>query len=307
MGRLAAGSLLAAIALLIGPWPSASATVRSVAHGVPAAVTAAVPDRAAAGDDVIGGVRVADVVVALADNHVAVIGSAADEAQLAQVVSDARAKNLKLSVVSLKARLTQSDATLMAAEVRTQVGGTVLVLTPTSGGLDSSELSGTQQKTARAAAAAAGDDDVAAARAFADSATAKGFSWLLVVVGVIVLGILAVVGAGIWRRKRKAGTDLQALAELSTHLSDRLGRLAPQILGIAPRIEVAKRPDLDARFDRASGDYSQLQETLATPLGTRQAIDAATAQIAALEKRLAAIDQELDTLLPGLEPPSPAG
>lgn len=156
MGRLAAGSLLAAIALLIGPWPSASATVRSVAHGVPAAVTAAVPDRAAAGDDVIGGVRVADVVVALADNHVAVIGSAADEAQLAQVVSDARAKNLKLSVVSLKARLTQSDATLMAAEVRTQVGGTVLVLTPTSGGLDSSELSGTQQKTARAAAAAGG-------------------------------------------------------------------------------------------------------------------------------------------------------
>jgi len=305
--RLAVGPLLAAIALLFGPAMSAWSAVRSTPGGVWATITAAVLNQSAADEDVIGGVRVADVVAALNDDHVAVIGSATDEARLAQVVSDARARNLELSVVSLKARLTVSDAKLMAAEVQTKVGGTVLVLTPTSGGLYSSELSGTQQDAAKAAAVAAGDDAVAAARAFADSATAKGFPWLLVVVGVVVLGILAVVGAGIWRRKRRADTDQQALAELSTHLSDRLGKLAPQILGIAPRLEVAKRPDLDARFDRASGDYSQLQARMATPLVRRQEIDAATAQIADLEKRLAAIDRELDTLLPGLEPPSPAG
>ncbi len=298
-GRLGVvGRLLTVLVLLAGALLTDSV---SQAAAVPAGPAIAVDG------EVIGGVKVDDVVTALSDDHVAVIGSRANEAALAQVVTDARNKGLEFSVVSLSARLTDSDTRLLAEEVRSRVGGTVLVLTPVSGWVDSSKLSGSQQDAAKAAAKAAGDDDVAAARAFVDSATDKGFPVFLVVIGAVILVILIAIGAGIWQRRRRKETDAETLADLSKGLAERLGKLAPLVLSIPPRLEVAHRLDLDARFNAASGDYSRLQATIATPLGSRREIDATTAEIADLEKRMVAVDQELDTLLPGLEPPSPAG
>lgn len=299
IGRLGVVSRLLTVLLLLTGAPLTVSV--NQASAVPAGQTTA------ADGEVIDGVKVDDVVSELSDNHVAVIGSRADEKALAQVVDDARNKGLEFSVVSLSARLTNDDAHLMAEEVRSRVGGTVLVLTPVSGGVDSSKLSGSQQDDAKAAAKAAGDDDVAAARAFVDSATAKGFPVFLVVISAVILAILGAIGAGIWQRRRRKEMDAETLADLSKVLAERLGKLAPLVLSIPPRLEVAHRPDLDARFNAASGDYSRLQATIATPLGSRREIDATTAQIADLEKRMVAVDQELDTLLPGLEPPSPAG
>lgn len=255
----------------------------------------------------VAGISIDAVVASLGEDHVATIGSRFSERALAQVVADARAKNLELSVVSVGDRLIKSDAQELAAEVASRVGGTVLVLSPTAGGQYSSQLSSTQQQDARSALLAAGDDDVAAARAYVDSATATGFPWAIVGIVVLIAAVLGAVAFGAWRRHRQREDDDEQLADLASGLSHRLGKLAPQVLGIVPRVEVAGRPDLQERFDRASADYAVLKETLSTPPQNRAEIDRSAASLSDLERRLDVLDRELDALLPGLEPPSPAG
>lgn len=262
---------------------------------------------AAAPEDVIGGISVDAVVASLADDHVAVVESRFSEPALAQVVADARSENLMLSVVSVGDRLLASDAQELAAVVQSRVGGTVLVLSPTAGGQYSSELSTSQQEDAQSALLAAGDDDVAGVRAYVDSATSEGFPWAIVGIVVLIAGVLGAVAFGAWRRHRQQQDDDEQLADLATGLSDRLANLAPQVLGLAPRVEVAGRPDLEDRFNRASGDYAVLKETLATPPQNRAEIDRTAASMSDLERRLDDLDTELDALLPGIEPPSPAG
>lgn len=302
-GRLVPiAALLAAIGLLALAAPAAAMPRPAVG-----AAASTVSSLLVADTDTIGGVKIDTVVSELADDNVAVIGSRASESALAGVAKDARSRGLQLFIVSLSARLTEQDAKLMAQEVRSRVGGTVLVLTPTAGGEDSSTLSGNQQSAAKAAANRAGDDDVAASKAFVDSATSKGFPSVLLVVGVIVVVIIAVILVGYLKRRRKQQEDHASLAELTAALADRVGKLSPLVLAIAPRVDVANRPDLSARFNQASGDYTTLRDTVAEPLATRKEIDATTAAIADLEKRLGSLDEQLDTLLPGMEPPSPAG
>lgn len=262
---------------------------------------------AAAPEDVIGGISVDDVVTSLADDHVAVVGSRFSEAELAQVVADARSENLMLSVVSVGEPLLKQVASDLTAEVHSRVGGTVLVISPQGSDQESSELSNAQQDDAQAALLAAGQDDVAAVRAYVDSATATGFPWTIVGIVALIAVVLGAVAFGAWRRHRQQQDDDEQLADLATGLSDRLGNLAPQVLGIAPRVEVAGRPDLEDRFNRASGDYAALKETLATPPQNRAEIDRTAASMSDLERRLDDLDTELDALLPGMEPPSAAG
>lgn len=300
--RLAVSGLLLAVTGVLAVTTPASAATAVHPPGSAAAVFMVSADQ-----DTIGGVKVDDVVSALAKDNVAVIGSRASEPQLAQVAADARSHGLQLSIVSLGARLTQKDAQLMAQQVRARVGGTVLVLTPTSGAPDSGELSDNRRDQAIQAAKKAGDDDVAAARAFEKSATAKDFPWLLVVIGIVAVLIGAALVVGYLKRRRTQQEDHASLAELTTALSDRVGKLSPLVLAIAPRVDVADRPDLTARFNQASADYTSLRERLASPLATRKEVDASTADVANLEKRLGSLDEQLDTLLPGMEPPSPAG
>ncbi|MDQ6657661.1 MAG: hypothetical protein M3Z00_05465 [Actinomycetota bacterium] len=303
-----------------GRWPALAPLLAAIGLFALAAPAAAMPSPAVAAAhaigasaelvadvDTIGGIKIDTVVSELADDNVAVIGSRASESALAGVAAAAKSRGLQLAIVSLGARLTESDANLMAQELRSRVGGTVLVLTPTSGGVDSSTLSGTQQSAAKAAAAKAGDDDVAASTAFVDSATAKGFPTVLVVVGVIVVLIVAVIVAGYLRRRRTQQQDHASLAVRTAELADRVGKLSPLILAIAPRMDVAKRPDLSARFNQAGADYTTLRDAVAKPLATGSEIDAAAAEIADLQRRLGSLDEQLDTLLPGMEPPSPAG
>lgn len=265
------------------------------------------PAAAAQEGETVAGISVDAVVASLAGDHVAVVESRFSESALAEVVADARAKNLELSVVSVGARLIKQDAQELAAVVASRVGGTVLVLSPTAGGQYSSQLSSTQQKDAQTALGAAGDDDVAGVRAYVESATAAGFPWALVGIVVLIVAVLGAVAFGAWRRHRRQQDDDEQLADLATGLSHRLGKLAPQVLGLAPRVEVAGRPDLEERFNRASGDYASLKETLSTAPKNRAEIDRSAATLSDLERRLGALDRELDALLPGMEPPSPAG
>lgn len=273
-------------------------------------MTALAPNVAAAddpNDPTIGGVSVDQVVKALGDDHVAVIGSGADEAALAKIAAAARAKGLDLSIVSLSARLTSDYADTLAQQVLTRVHGTVLVLTPVSGAPDSDELSEKQQQDAAAAAKAAGGSDVSAAQAFADSATAKPFPWSLVVIGAIILVVIGAIVLGMRERTRKRKADHATLADLTQGLAKRVGVLGSLILGISARIGMVERPDLQARFGRGSAEYNRLRDQVATPLQSRTEVDAAAADIAALDKQLGDIDEQLDALLPGLEPPAPAG
>ncbi|MGI8417020.1 MAG: DUF6676 family protein [Nakamurella sp.] len=305
-GRLAAiAALLAAIGLVALTTPAAASALPRPAIGTSAAVSTS--SLFVADTDTIGGVKIDTVVSELADDNVAVIGSRASESALAGVAADARKHGLQLSIVSLGVSLAEADAKLMAKDVQARVGGTVLVLTPDGAGQWSSELSGARQDDAKKAALSAGIDDVAAASAYEKSATAKGFPWVLVVVAIVVVAIAGAVVAGYLKRRRKQQEDHATLAELTAALNDRVGKLSPLVLAIAPRVDVANRPDLTSRFNQASSDYSTLRDRVATPLGSRKELDATTAEIADLEKRLGSLDQQLDTLLPGMEPPSPAG
>lgn len=293
------------LALTVGAVSPAGAA--PVAAGSSAGLSTVDRLLAAPDDDTVAGISVTDVVNDLADDHVAVIGSGADPAALASIAAEARSNGVNLSIVSLSTRLTNDDARLLAEKVRSRVHGTVLVLTPTSGGQDSDELSGTKQDDAKAAAAAAGGDDVAAARAYMESATAKAFPWSLVIIGVIILVVIGAIVYGVIGRNRKKKADHDALADLTRGLSKRIETLAPLMLSIPPRIDLAKRPDLEDRFNRAGAEYTKLRDLVATPLGSRREVDATATDVAALEKTLDDIDQQLDVLLPGLEPPSPAG
>jgi hypothetical protein len=95
--------------------------------------------------------------------------------------------------------------------------------------------------------------------------------------------------------------------ELAAGLQQRSTALAGQILGLSERVEVLGRPDLEARFDQASADYSRLQETLALPVTDRTAVNGAATTLSDLERRLDQLDREVDVLAPGIEPPSPTG
>jgi hypothetical protein len=290
------------------PWRFAALGVLMVIFGVlgggagPAGAAVTVSD-----GETVAGISVDEVVSALADNHVAVLDSTASESDLAAIAADARSKGLNLWIVSLSKRLTNDDAKQLAELIRARLHGTVLVLSPTAGGQDSDELSGSQQADAQAAAIAAGSDDVAAARAYLESATAKGFPWPLVIIGMLVLVVIGAIAYGLIRRNRKKSADHEALADLTKGLQNRLQVLAPLMLTITSRIGLVDRPDLADRFNRAGADYTRLGGEVATPLTSRAEVDRAAAEVATVEKTLDDIDRQLDALLPGLEGPSPAG
>ncbi|WP_029135913.1 Rv1476 family membrane protein [Nakamurella lactea] len=277
------------------------------AFGESASAAPAGPSAGIFDGDTIGGVSVDDVVSALGTNHVAVIGTTASESELAQIAQQARDGGVNLSIVSLKTRLTSKDAQTLAGEIKARVGGTVLVLTPDSAAQYSDELSGSQQSAAEAAVKAAGGDDVSAARAYMESATAKPFPWSLVVIGLVALVVIGAIVYGVIGRNRRKKADHEALADLTLGLGKRLQVLAPLMLTITSRIGLVDRPDLADRFNRASGDYTRLGGVVATPLTSRAEVDRTAAEIATVEKTLDDIDRQLDTLLPGLEGPSPAG
>lgn len=293
----AAGAALSA-APAVRAEPTSAAVVPLAAHAA-----ASVTPRSA---EIIGSVDVDRAVSDIQATGVALAGgSTADANALRQVVRDARDKKLRLSVVSVGVNLTGADAEALARAVQSRVNGTVLVLSTDSSADFTNELSESQRSDARAAAVAAGRDDVAAARGYAEAATAEGFPWFIVVICVVVALIIGAVIWGLLRRNKSHQMDEQQLADLTAALRQRIQRLAPLVLSVGARVDVAGRPDLSDRFARASGEFSRLQETLATPLTSRAEVDSATARVADVEKSMGRLDAELDDLLPGMEPPSP--
>ncbi|NNG34346.1 DUF6676 family protein [Nakamurella aerolata] len=286
-------------------------TAAGLPAGAPAAaaVPLTAPPSAASAPrltEVIGSVNVDQAVRDVQASGVALAGgSTADANALRQVVSSARGKKLQLSVVSVGFNLTGADAEALAKAVQSRVNGTVLVLSTDSSADYTNELSESQRADARAASVAAGRDDVAAARAYANAATAEGFPWFIVMICVVVAVIVGAIIWGLVRRNKSHQMDEQQRADLTAALRQRLERLAPLVLSVGSRVDVAGRPDLSDRFARASGEFSQLQEELATPLSSRGEVDSTTARVAEVEKVMGRLDAELDDLLPGMEPPSP--
>lgn len=318
LGRLAAAlvAALVAVALLAVGW--AGAAQASVAAQPSVAARAMVTAQAsvtppgaevvsAPGDDVIGGISVDEVVAALGDDHVAVLaGSTTSESELAAVAKIGWDKGFKIYLVSLGRNLLEADAKALATQVLTQTGGTVLVMCPITGAVQSETMSTNEQQRALDAYLSQ-QGDVASAKAFIESATSPGFPWVLVLLVLLVVAVLVGLGWQVLQRRRKNEASAEALAELTKGLAERLGKVAPLMLSISPRVDLAGRPDLKDRFQQSSTEYTELLSTTSTPLPSRAAVNETGARIAALEKRLGDLDAALDELLPGIEPPAPAG
>lgn len=263
-----------------------------------------VPHRADGG--IIGGINVDQAVADLQDDGVAVISSSTSVSSLASIVADAKRKGLAFGVLATGVNMSETDCSRLAQTLSNATHLTVLVLTPGPGHAISPVLSASVLQDAQKAAAAAGLNDVAATQAFVGVATQKS-SGPWVTIGIIAAVILLGGGFLLWSRRRRTAAAEHQRDDLTAGLKDRWSKLAPQILGLSARVEVLGRPDLEARFDQASSDYSTLQPIFAAPIADQAVLDSTTATVADLEQRLGALDAEVDALAPGIEPPSPAG
>lgn len=112
----------------------------------------------------------------LGGNHVALVRSSISKADLATAVTDARSKGLHLSVVSLGDHISDEDTSTIAQAVFDAVGGTVLVLSPTSLYAHSSEMTDQAVEAANTAAANASDDLAAVTAFITEALTSVGTS-----------------------------------------------------------------------------------------------------------------------------------
>lgn len=247
--------------------------------------------------------QINDLVTDLGDDGVAVVGSSANVAELTKIAADAHNQGIKLSIVVLGKNLIQVDSTQIAELVRARVGGTTLVLTPTSGGFNSDEVSISKQNEAAKAAGKYLTNPVEAARQFAAVLTKKGFPWILVLIGLVVVGIGVAVFLGFRKRRASEVADEQQLASLTQSLHERVSKLASLVLANSSRVDLAQRPDLTEKATRAGAEYNRLREKLSAPLKSRDEVNQYGSEVSTLEKQVTDLDGELDALLPGLEPP----
>lgn len=308
-GRVAAATVVAALwtlgVLMASPASAAAPADRPVASDRPAA-----EDPCAAPAD--GTDEQAVITAALAclqsvDDHIAILGAKRYTAgQFTDAVERARSHNVTLWVVILGDQTDEDGASRVADGILHQVGGTVVVVTPDYFGLASEQFG--QSDLDDAGSAVTQGDDVSVVTTIVNSLTAKPFPWLLVVSVTIAVLVLGAFAGGLWTRRRRHHADDAALADLTAGLAGRVNDVAPTIVALSDQVDITQRPDLSDRFDRATGDYDELRDKLATPLPNRAAVNEAAAAVQELTDELTSISQEVTAALgqQSQRPPQPS-
>lgn len=157
-----------------------------------------------------------------------------------------------------------SDPSAFADELVAQIGfGTVIVLTPDSIGgasfdLDPTEVDG---RLDRVVEALGPDDDlVAAVKAFANGPGGINGAMVLVGLGVIGAGGLAV--ASVRRKRRLESTSQNRLAEARTELSRQVDLVANDIVDLNTQVELAENAAATEFYRNASATYALVEEAV---------------------------------------------
>ncbi len=167
--------------------------------------------------------------------------------------------------------LTESVDTLaLADQLQREVGGTVLVVSPTEIGWASDRYDDATVEAAIDEAVRAFDTGPAEGlAAFADTLTpgdsgassASGLAWL------IPVGLIALVVGGVWlvmRRGRaeRAASEQRRLDEAKRELDEQIAVVANYIVDLSDRVGTVDRPDVETLYRSASETFTGVQRDL---------------------------------------------
>lgn len=154
------------------------------------------------------------------------------------------------------------DATAAAQRLRSDLGGTVVVLTPTAVGVSSVTYDDAAIDAAlERAADRIGTDDAAAAQAVLQELTdppAPVWPWV-VGVALLIVGAVTVVGRLRDRRERLQRAEAAIDADLEA-LQDRLQAVADRVLNLQPEVAIVDNAALQEEFARATAIYREVQD-----------------------------------------------
>ncbi len=157
-----------------------------------------------------------------------------------------------------------SDPSALADELVARIGfGTVIVLTPDSIGgasfdFDANEVDGRLDQVVEALGA---DDDLAAAvEAFAGGP--GGISGGMVLVGLGIVGVGGLAVASVRRRRRLESAAQSRLAEARTELSRQVDLVANDIVDLNSRVELAENATATEFYRTASATYALVEEAV---------------------------------------------
>jgi hypothetical protein len=207
--------------------------------------------------------------------------------RLESIRADAADEDLDLSVVVLASSV---DAVAFAEAVKDRVGGTVLVFTPDTYGVSSSELSQGRLDDALddADADLAGDDIAAGVSAFVDAAIPTSRPWGLIITGALLLLVVVAVAGRAIERRATADRRAAALARRWGELKERADDVADPVLELSTRVEIDGRPDIAARYRDAATRYGDLTRELGRAPKARRVDD--------LNRALTEVEAELEAL-----------
>ncbi len=187
-------------------------------------------------------------------------GAEGSEAALRRIVADAANAGFTLYIVSMRGSTTDAEA--LAISLRDRLGGTVLVVTPSSIGAASSDLP--QSSTNRALDAFSGsiEDGSTAFVAALTTSEPSGSGG-----GIPILPVLAVVGVvvsvlGMWTRRRNRSRVKNEMAARRTAVGDELAAIGREILDLEDRVAIADNDDATAHYRKGNEQYLELQEQL---------------------------------------------
>jgi hypothetical protein len=221
----------------------------------------------------------------LAVDGVAVGTIPMDREALVRVVADAREAGLQLSLVILDVDPPTGDPldlALLARDLRLGAD-TVLILSPSWIVADSGELG--DRHVNQAIDAMESPDVVFAVEEFVEVALRPSRSWLLLVLGGVVLAVAAFVAGRWWEWRRRRKTDAARL-DLIFPLRDEMINLGSSVVYLKSLVALSD-PETQRRYAEASAAYREFREEL-EPL-MRYPVEADR-----IDARLAAIRASLD-------------
>lgn len=219
----------------------------------------------------------------LADNGVAAPG---DQSELAAVVQSAAAEHdLALSVVVVPRADGQAELVELAHAVRSERGGTVLVLSPEY----TAAASDTYDDVDEFVDGLPGGD-VQAAEQFVDELTDPGPPWLGIGIVAVLLVALVAGGGRWWELRRRRRRDAAALAAEGERLRTEVAEMADEMLSIESRTALLEDAGLGAEYSTVAVEYRDLVHEVERDPRDRRAANALAARVRTLHDRVQALD-----------------
>ncbi|WP_344017415.1 DUF6676 family protein [Pseudonocardia kongjuensis] len=219
----------------------------------------------------------------LADNGVAAPG---DQSELAAVVQSAAADHdLALSVVVVPQADSQAELVQLAQTVRSERGGTVLVLSPeyTAAASDS-------YTDVDAYIDGLPGSDVAAAEQFVGELTDPGPPWLGIGIVAVLLVALVAGGGRWWELRRRRRRDAAALAAEGERLRGEVAEMADEMLSIESRTALLEDAGLGTEYSTVAVEYRDVVHQVERDPRDRRAANALAGRVRALHDRVQALD-----------------